>query len=93
MVTRHLALHEYYTVTVMRSRSNEYGEIRVRCLWHNCTLCIMCSVNQGLRRKHEERPGLDPGLSVTLVSCYEALSLLSKRSIRLWRFLLASRKP
>jgi hypothetical protein len=22
-------LHEYYTVTVMRSRSNEYGEIRI----------------------------------------------------------------
>src|SRR5688500_15021783 len=31
MATRLFALHEYYTVTVMRSRSNEYGEIRV-CL-------------------------------------------------------------
>jgi hypothetical protein len=29
MATRLLALHEYYTVTVMGSRSNEYGEIRV----------------------------------------------------------------
>jgi hypothetical protein len=36
MDTRLLALHEYYTVTVMGSRSKEYGEIRVSLLKRYC---------------------------------------------------------
>src|SRR5215211_2148164 len=81
MITRLLTLHEYYTVTVMRSRSNEYDGIRVRIPWR------ALETSEKARRKAGV---IAPAFSLRLCSfCYDALSLLSNRSIRLWRFLLA----